>query len=154
MVENSGTINNGWYYIKNVNAQKYLQVASNVGKAGQNVELGTGRGTGAQKWYLTNVGNGYITLKSALGEYMLDVSNGENKDGTNIQIYNSYSNDAQKFFVQSSSKNGAYIITTMSSNKTKALDDYNFGTTDGTNVCQWTIGGYANQQWIFEPTSN
>ena len=41
---NTAALSDGWYYIKNVNAQKYLQVATNVGKAGQNVELGTGSG--------------------------------------------------------------------------------------------------------------
>ncbi|OAV41368.1 family 43 glycosylhydrolase [Clostridium saccharobutylicum] len=144
------TLSDGWYYIKNVNAQKYLQVANNVGKAAQNVELGTGSGAAGQKWYLKNVGNGYVTLKSALGNYMLDVYNGENKDGSNIRIFNAYSNNAQKFALKSSSTNGAYGITTMSSNQTKALDDYNFQTFDGANVCQWTYGGTNNQLWIFE----
>ncbi|MDD6771972.1 glycoside hydrolase family 43 protein [Inconstantimicrobium porci] len=32
------SVSDGWYYIKNVNAQKYLQVSGNVGKAVQNVE--------------------------------------------------------------------------------------------------------------------
>jgi arabinoxylan arabinofuranohydrolase len=148
------TLNNGWYYIKNVNANKYLQVAANTGKACQNVELSTGSGVAGQKWYLTNVGNGLVTLKSALGEYMLDVNSGENKDGANIQIYNAYGHDPQRFSIKTSSKSGAYIVTTVSSNQTKVLDDYNFGTADGTNVCQWTYGGYSNQQWIFEQTNN
>jgi endo-1,4-beta-xylanase len=150
---NTAALNDGWYYIKNVNAQKYLQVANNIGKAGQNVELGTGSGAIGQKWYLTNVGNGYVTLKSALGNYMLDVCNGDSKDGSNIQIYNAYSNDAQKFSIKSSSTSGAYCLATMSSNQTKVLDDFNFGTSDGTNVCQWTYGGNSNQLWVFEPTN-
>ena len=25
---------------------------------------------------------------------------------------------------------------------------------NGTNVCQWTYGGYSNQQWVFEPVNN
>ncbi|WP_104993152.1 carbohydrate-binding protein, partial [Clostridium acetobutylicum] len=106
------TLNNGWYYIKNVNAQKYLQVASNTGKARQNVELGSGSGAAGQKWYLTNTEDGYVTLKSALGNYMLDVSYGENKDGSNIQIFNAYSGDSQKFSVKASSKNGQYSVAT------------------------------------------
>lgn len=156
-VDNSGTTNgntvtlsDGLYYIKNINAQKYLQVANNTGKAGQNVEISKGTGVDGQKWYLTNVGNGYVTLKSALGEYMLDVSNGENKDGANIQIYNAYSNDAQKFVIKSSSRSGEYVVATKVSNETKVLDGYNFGTSDGTNVCQWTYGGQSNQLWVFE----
>jgi len=150
---NTATLSDGWYYIKNVNAKKYLQVEKNIGSPCQNVELGTGSGSVGQKWYLTNVGNGCVTLKSALGNYMLDVYSGENKDGSNIEIYNAYSGDPQKFFIKSSSTNGAYAIATMSSNQTKVLDDYNYGTSDGTNVCQWTYTGDINQLWVFEPTN-
>ena len=145
-------LSDGWYYIKNVNAQKYLQVTNNYGTGGQNVEFGTGTGVQGQKWYLKNLGNGYVTLKSALGEYMLDVACAKNDNGTNIQIYNAYSGDAQQFKLKTSSTNGAYIVATKCSNLTKVLDDYNFGKSDGTNVCQWTYGGYSNQQWIFEHT--
>ena len=148
------TLNEGWYYIKNVNAQKYLQVTDNTGKAGQNVDLRTGTGVQGQKWYLKNVGNGYVTLTSALGDYMLDVASAKNEDGANIGIYNAYSGDAQQFMLKTSSTNGAYIVATKCSNLTKVLDDYNFGKTDGTNVCQWTYGGYSNQQWVFEPVNN
>lgn len=151
--EDIGELKEGWYYIKNVHAQKYLQVNENIGKAGQNVELSKGTGVSGQKWYLTNTDDGYITLKSSLGDYMLDVVYGENKDGSNIQIYNAFSHDAQKFSLKATSKDGVYIITTKSSNGTKALDDYNFGTSDGTNVCQWAYGGYDNQQWVFEPVN-
>ena len=148
------TLNDGWYYIKNKHAQKYLQVANNTGKANQNVELSAGTGVKGQKWYLKNVGNGYITLKSALGNFMLDVANGANKDGANIGIYNSYSGTAQQFMVKTTKTNGEYVVATKSSNLTKVLDDYNFGTSNGANVCQWTYGGQANQIWYFEPTNN
>ncbi|URZ09217.1 RICIN domain-containing protein [Clostridium felsineum] len=144
------TLKDGWYYIKNVNAQKYLQVADNIGKAGQNVELRTGSKANGQKWYLTNVGDGYVTLKSALGDYMLDISYGENKDGTKIQIYNAYAGDAQRVSIKASSTNGAYAIATKSSDQTKVLDDSNASTADGTNVCQWSYNGNNNQLWTFE----
>lgn len=147
-------LSDGWYYIKNVNAQKYLQVTNNTGKAGQNVEISTGSGVAGQKWYLSNTSDGYITLTSALGNYMLDVAGAENKDGANIQIYDGYSGNAQKFILKSTSTNNVYTIGTKASNVTKMLDVYNFETSDGSNVCQWTFGGYKNQQWIFEKTSN
>lgn len=150
----NASLKDGWYYIKNINAQKYLQVKDNRGKAGQNVELSTGTGCQGQKWYLKNLGNGYVTLKSALGEFMIDVANAENKDGANIQIYNGYSGDAQQFAIKTTSTNGAYVIATKCSNLTKVLDDYNFGKTDGTNVCQWSYGGKNNQLWVFEPTTS
>ena len=42
----SNTISDGWYYIKNVNAQKYLQVKDSKGKNAQNVEISKGTGAG------------------------------------------------------------------------------------------------------------
>jgi len=144
-------LSDGWYYIKNLNANKYLQVTGNTAKAGTNVELRTGNGAEGQKWYLKNVADGYVTLTSALGEFMVDVANAKNEDGANIQIYNGYSGNSQQFMLKKTSTNGAYILATKCSNLTKVLDDYNFGKEDGTNVCQWSYGGKANQQWSFEP---
>lgn len=152
--ENTGskvTIEDGWYYIKNINAQKYLQVADNTGKAVQNVEIGTGSGVDGQKWYVTNTSDGYITLTSKLGNFMLDVANGEDVDGANLQIYDAWGGAAQQFAVISTDHDGIYTIGTRSSNLTKVVDVYDHGTTDGTNVCQWTYYGNPNQQWKFEP---
>ena len=150
----SVTLKDGWYYIKNKHAQKYLQVANNTGKANQNVELSAGTGVKGQKWYLKNVGNGYVTLKSALGEFMLDVANAENKDGANIGIYNAYSGTAQQFMLKTINTKGEYVVATKASNLTKVLDDYNFSTSNGANVCQWSYSGNNNQIWSFEPTNN
>jgi len=142
-------LSDGWYYIKNVNAQKYLQVANNRGEAGSNVELRSGNGSQGQRWYLTNLSDGYITLKSALGDFMIDVSYGEDKDGANIGIFNAYAGDAQQFALKPVS-NGIYAIASKCSNLTKVLDDEGLATNDGANVCQWSYNGQTNQQWIFE----
>ena len=149
---NQGTIADGWYYIKNTNAQKYLQVKNNTGANGQNVEIGTGTGVKGQKWYVTNTGDGYITLKNGQG-YMLDVQYGKNEDGTNIQTYQSNGADAQKFKIVDLG-NSKYGILTKASSDKKSLDVYNFGTSDGTNVCQWTFYKNTNQSWTFEKCSN
>ena len=140
----------GQYYIKNVNAGKYLQVKGNTAANAQNVEIGTGTGVAGQKWYLKNTGDGYVTLQSELGNYMLDIANGINEDGANAQIYSAYSGDPQKFQVKSTSKDNVYTIVTKGSNGTKALDVASKSTADGANVQQWTFNGNANQQWIFE----
>ena len=146
---NNGTIANGWYYIKNVNAQKYLQVKDNKGANGQNVEIGTGTGVKGQKWYVTNTNDGYVTLKNGQG-YMLDVQNGANNDGTNIQTYQNNGADAQKFKITNLG-NSQYGIVTKVSSDNKGIDVYNYGITDGTNVCQWAYAKGTNQRWIFEP---
>lgn len=148
----SVTIPDGWYYIKNTNAQKYLQVTDNSVSNGANAELGTGTGVNGQKWYVSNQGDGTFTLKNGQG-YMLDVCNGSNEYGTNIRVWSANGADAQKYKLVKASGSEKYAITTVASNGTKALDAYNFGTTDGTNICQWTYYGNANQFWIFESTN-
>lgn len=147
------TIADGWYYIKNINAQKYLQTAGNTGGNGVNVEIGTGTGVAGQKWYVTNLGDGYITLKNGHG-YMLDVTYGADENGTNIQTYSSNSADAQKFKAVTTSNAGVYGIVTKVSSDARGLDVYNMGTSDGANVCQWSYYGQDNQLWRFEPCNN
>ena len=147
--EAAQTVSNGWYYIKSVHAQKYLQAANNQGGNGVNVEIGTGTGVQGQRWYVTNTGDGYITLKNGNG-YMLDVQYGANDNGTNIQTYSANGADAQKFRLEQV-KSGVFGITTKVSGGKKALDVYNFGTSDGVNVCQWAYAAGTNQQWTFEP---
>ena len=143
------TLSDGWYYIKNVNSQKYLQVANNTGSDGANVEQGTGTGVSGQRWYLTNTGNGYFTLQNGTG-YMLDIPYGENKDGTNVQLWSANGMDPQKFKAVASSVSGSYGVLTLASADTKCLDVYNFSTSDGGNVCQWTYYDNSCQQWVFE----
>lgn len=149
----SGKVADGWYYIKNVGSQKYLQVAGNTGKTAQNVEISTGTGAAGQKWYVANNADGYFTLKSALGDFMVDIAYGKDEDGANVQIYDGYGGEAQQFMVRPINDNGVFAIGTRCSGGTKMLDVYNHATEDGTNVCQWTYGGRPNQQWIFEPVN-
>ena len=145
----SSTISNGWYYIKNVNAQKYLRVKNNQGGNSVNVEIGTGTGVRGQKWYVTNTSDGYFTLKNGNG-YMLDVQYGANNDGQNIQTYSANNANAQRFKAVKIGNSNAYGIVTKISSDKKALDVYNWSKSDGANVCQWSYYGNANQQWIFE----
>lgn len=147
-----GKIADGQYYIKNVNAQKYLQVAQNTGKDAQNVELGTGTGVAGQKWNVTANGDGTVRIKSQLGNFSLDVANAADEDGANVQIYSSWDGDAQKFIIKETSTDGIYTIATKASNGTKNLDASNFGKEDGTNIQQYTATTNTNQQWIFEKT--
>lgn len=142
-------ITDGWYYIKSVGAQKYLQVTQNTGANGQNVEIGTGTGVAGQKWNVVNNSDGTITLTTALGNYMIDVANGSDSNCANIQLYSAYGGDAQRFYLNEVST-GVYTIATKASNGTKYLDVANRSTADGANVQQYNLTGGTNQQWIFE----
>ncbi len=146
----AATIADGWYYIKNTGSSKYLTVTGNTGKANQNIEISTLRNLDGQKWKVTNTADGYITLESALGSFMMDVSGAKNENNVNIALYNAYSGDAQKFKALSLNGNGTVALTTKVSNGTKAIDVYENGKTDGSNVIQWDYNGQTNQSWVFE----
>ncbi len=150
----AGKIADGWYYIKNINAQKYLQVKNNTGANIQNVEIGTGTGVAGQKWNLVNNSDGTITLTSGLGSFMLDIANGVDTDGANVQIYSAYGGNAQRFILEETSTKGVYVIGTKASSGTKYLDVANRSTSDGANVQQYTLNGGTNQQWVFEPVGS
>lgn len=150
---NSSPISDGWYYIKNPASQKYLQVTGNTSGNNQNVEIGTGTGVAGQKWKVTNKGNGTITLLNGL-EYMLDITDGKNEDGTNVRVWVENGLDAQTFSLSAASTNGTYGILSKISNGKKGLDIYNFGTSDGSNVCQWTYYQNSCQLWKFESTTS
>ena len=83
---------------------------------------------------------------------MLDIVYGKDEDGTNIQLYQDNSADAQQFKAVTTKQNGVYGIVTKVSKDKKSLDVYNFGTSDGSNVCQWTYYENSCQTWVFEPT--
>lgn len=150
----AGTVKDGWYYIKNVNANKYLQVKGDTAAAGQNVEIGTGTGVDGQKWYVTNTNDGAITLKTALGDFGIDIANGSAEDGANVQLYHYYGGDAQKYVLQATNTANIYTIATIASGKTKNFDVYEASKADGANVCQWTYNGNGNQQWVFEAVNS
>lgn len=151
---NNANIEEGYYYIKNANSQKYLQVTGNTAGDAKNVEIGEGTGVAGQKWYVAKTSDGYLTLKSALGDYMLDIANGADEDGANAQIYSSYSGDPQKFLIKTTGTNGYYAIASKGSNGAKVLDVSGRGTADGTNVQLYTYNGQSNQLWTLEKATS
>ncbi|SFG12413.1 Pectate lyase [Lachnospiraceae bacterium C7] len=146
----SNILSNGWYYIKNINSQKYVEVTNGKDANGANVAQFQGNDSSCQKWYVTNLGNNYITLKTGLPSgRMMDVYNGENKDGANVQIFDRNGADAQTFKVVKSS-NGAVCLLSKSSGETKALDVYGSSADNNANLNLWTYSGIPCQQFLFE----
>ncbi len=143
-------ISNGWYYIKNVNSQKYVEVANGTDKNGANVQQYQGNGNNCQKWYLTNLGNNYVSLRSGLQSgRMMDVANGGTENGTNIQIYDANGKDTQIFRIKKRST-GVYNIVSKSSGEKLALDVYSWSKEDGGNINLWKASKDACQQFKFE----
>ncbi|SFC47525.1 RICIN domain-containing protein [Butyrivibrio sp. YAB3001] len=144
------SVSNGWYYIKNVNSQLYVEVAGSSDAKGANVQQGQGTGTANQKWYVENKGNGYITIKSGMSNgYYLDVNGGKKVNGTNIQVWPSNGKDSQKFKAVTIS-NGVVALTTKCSSGKQAVDVYEWSTSAGGNIATWEYNGLACQQFKFE----
>ena len=148
----SNYISDGWYYIKNINSQKYLDVSGKKDSNGSNVIQYKGNGGNNQKWYIRNIGNNVITIQSGLSSgRMLDVENGANTDGANVQLWEYNGATAQQFKVVQ--KDGAYCLLTKNSNETKAVDVYGWSQENNGNIDQWSYNGLACQQFKFEATS-
>ena len=150
----SNIISDGWYYIKNINSQMYVDVANASDTNGANVQQYTGNGNACQKWYVTNLGSNYITIKSGMaGGRMLDVNGGSSANGTNIQIWPANGRDSQTFKVVKISSGVVALQTKCSSNK-QAVDVYNWSKAAGGNISTWEYNGLACQQFKFEACSN
>ncbi len=144
----------GWYYLKNINSQKYLDVSGGRDVDGSNVIQYSGNGGNNQKWYVKNLGNNYITLQSGLaGGRMLDVANGGRTDGTNVQIYSANGADAQIFQVVATKTANTYCLLTKCSGGTQAVDVNGWSKEDNGDIKTWTYNGYECQQFKFESTT-
>ncbi len=149
----SNYIADGWYYIKNVNSQKYLDVSGKKDTNGANIIQYQGTGGDNQKWYVKNLGNNVITLQSGLASgKMLDVENGANTDGANVRLWQSNGASAQKFKVKKKST-GVFYLLTENSGETKAIDVAGKSKANSGNIDQWKYNGGTNQQFKFEQTN-
>ena len=84
---------NGFYKIKCINSEKYLEVDSNNNNVYQNAE----KDINAQKWTIRRTSDGHYTLISKLNGYCLDLNDAKVANGTNIQVYKSNNTTAQKY---------------------------------------------------------
>lgn len=83
----------GFYKIKCINSEKYLEVDSSNNNVYQNEESNTD----AQKWTIRKTSDGHYTLISKLNKYCLDLNDAKVANGTNIQVYKGNNSKAQKY---------------------------------------------------------
>ena len=87
----------GYYTIRNMNSEKYLDV-SNCGTApGTNVLQWGGTGGDNQRWFFEDAGNGYYYIRSKSSGLYLDVYNRETADKTNVLVYSKNGGANQQF---------------------------------------------------------
>lgn len=148
------------FYIRNVKAQKYLDVsgAENSEKArsnGANVQLWTLDGGADQKFKFVPVGNGYYHIQTQHARMNLDVhgcfdgtwfcGTYKKDKGANVQVWSAGSSEPQQWRLEEVSPGRFYIKNKYSG---KYLDASNSNINkNGCNVQQWDKDSNTNKQW-------
>jgi len=142
----------GFYTIKNVNSNRYLEVAGDVIGSGSNVVQGVISHDFSPNtmWKLKEASAGYYFMHTVANEnYALDVFGAVPDDGANINLWTHNGGNNQQFkFVQVSE--GVYTIHTWISNDASCVEVEGASMAAGGNVIQWPINGLPHQNWILE----
>ncbi len=147
-------IEDGVYYIKNVNSGLYMDVENGSTANGANIRQWSYNGCDAQKFKIQSLGNGYYSILTGATGYTsgVDVTAGGFENGVNIEQWEYWGGDMQQFKIVKNA-DGSYSFLTKVSSGTQAVEVYNFGTSEGDNVSQWAYWGGAAQSWTLEKVS-
>ncbi len=150
--EETPSVPEGTYLIRNVNSGIYMDVAGGIGANGTNVQQwGTETAMANNVWKVVAEGDGYYSIYSMLGDgtqYRLNVGSTDNTE--NICIADTAQTDAQLYRFLGN-QDGSYRIVTKSSQCAKAIEVINAETTAGANVQQWIANGINCQDWELIP---
>jgi len=146
----------GYYTFRSVFSDKCLDVENWQTNDGANIQQWTCNDMEVQQFCLQDMGNGYFSIVNRNSGKCADITNISAENGANLQQYTCNGNDCQQFVFTPLKANtldeGSYTLINRSSGQ--ALDAYNLGTTEGTNVVQWPATGQTNQQWRLTATTD
>ena len=154
-------IDEGIYFFKNKEINKYMQIDNNdgpnYGTSGVGMEIWSFDGGDYQKWQLIHVGDGYYKILSVKSGMALCVPSASlNTDGVAL-IQESYSNLSRKKWKITKSSSGAYILRpksgeSYSTDWCMCVGDQFLYITDGLNVeqRQYVDNDSYKDEWIFD----
>lgn len=149
-------IEDGYYYIKNKNSEKYLQIKNNATSNGAQIVQYDYHGEKYQQFKVTYESDGYYTIRpmNVSGQTsVIDMVSDDNAniDGSDCQLYAYDSSYQRQKFMIRSAVGGGYQIGTKQSNGNKVLEVTNSSYTNNEIVQIWTYSDTrANDNWIFE----
>lgn len=138
----SALVSNGYYNIRASNG-KMLDVYNGLFSNGANIQIFNGNGSGAQVFYLEDIGGGVFLIRSSKTYRVLDAQGGGTGESTNIWQYDQNLTPAQ-LWVPVADAGGRLAFINVKSGK--AL------TFSGSNVRINTSKGSAEQHWTLVPT--
>ena len=150
IVTNTGT---GTHKIIGVQSGKSLDVdLSNGGTAnGTKVQLWDYWNGSSQQYKFIATDSGYYRISpNCAPNSALSVVGGATNDGANVWLWQYNGNQPQQWLFQP--VDGTYKI--ISQNSGKAMDASGYGTSNGTQIQQWTYGCGANQKWTVTDTGS
>ncbi|MBA3936564.1 MAG: RICIN domain-containing protein [Planctomycetes bacterium] len=117
---------------------------------GTRVDQAADNGGAAQRWMIVDRGDGTMKVIAKVSGMCLDVLHSGTTDGTPINQSPDNGSDAQRWRIDRIQTSGlasgaTYKLTAQCSGK--CLDVNAAGTSDGTNVQQWTGNGTPAQRW-------
>lgn len=149
-------IEDGYYYIKNKNSEKYLQIKNNATSNGAQIVQYDYHGEKYQQFKVTYESDGYYTIRPMNVSDQTSVidmvsDSNANIDGSDCQLYTYNSSYQRQKFMIRDAVGGGYQIGTKQSNGSKVLEVTNSSHANNEIVQIWTYSDTrANDNWIFE----
>lgn len=142
------------YYIRNAYNGLFMDIPNGVNEDGTNFHQWEFNGFDTQRFKLDQTADGLYQISSACSEFKqyVTVAQGSAANGTNIETDGATGGNEQLFAVLPNN-DGTFRILTAASNQQGCLEDYDFGTDNGSNVAQWEYGAREAQHWVLTKAS-
>lgn len=139
--ENENLMQDGIYFIKNVNTQYVLDVPSSSKNPGVNIQLYTLNESNAQKWVIEHDSNGYVSFMNFGSKLYLTASNGKV-----TQEYGT--NEANQKWILCFDTQGRLKIVSATDTKL-AMDVVSSNFSNGARIQTYSSNNTSAQQWVF-----
>lgn len=143
------------YFIRNAHSGLFMDIPNGVNDDGTNLHQWEFNGFDTQRFKVEQGEDGLYTISSACSDFSqyVTVAQGSGANGTNVETHSATELGDQRFAVLPN-KDGTFRILTAVSNQKGCLENYDFGTSNGSNVAEWEYGGREAQHWILTKASN
>lgn len=136
----------------NVNSGKALEVAGASLADFGDIQQWEDNGCLCQSWQFVSLTNGFFRIENQNSGKVIDVGGGSNANGTNIAQLVNLNNSAQKWRLEFASDGSASLRPQLDA--LKAMEVYNWSTSNGGEVVLWDATGAANQNWRLLPSGH
>lgn len=142
------------YFIRNGHSGLFMDIPNGVNEDGTNLQQWEFNGSDAQRFRLRRNSAGLYTLASACSDFsqFVTVENASSADGANVMT--SSAEEEGRFFSVLSNDDGTFRFLTSVSDNVRCVENFDFGTGNGSNVAQWEYGAREAQHWILTRASD